>query len=354
MEIKLTRLSSNLAELEALRIKWIRLESNSESMTFFTSWTWVGTWLAMIQSNAWILDVELNHKTVALGIFVERQTGFFSMKKKQLWLNKTGVPDLDQIWIEYNDLLVHREYSDAVSRLVWDNLFSLKTPSFQEIHVDITKRSPPTDHYPKYKMRTEGFLKLLPEDSTAILANFNRNTRQQINRSKRLLELQGEVRLEASIDSASRLDMLAQISVKHKEQWRSSEWGSGFDNPNFCHFHEKLVENNNTVLLKLSVGENAIAFGYYFCFKDTVYFYLSAVERDEDNRVKVGMVFHVLAMEYFQKLGFKKYDFLGGDARYKGSLSDSRYPLYSWSVSRNNWLTKAENLIRNVKQYLGK
>ncbi len=354
MEIKLTRLSSNIEELEALRQKWINLELSSENVTFFTSWTWIGAWLSGLQSNAWVLDVELNNKTVALGFFVERLKGFFPFRQTQLWLNKTGVHEQDQMWIEYNELLIHRDCDQEITSEIWNELFKLETPRFSELHVDMSKTSPPSDFYSRNKSQTEGFIKLLQKNPTGIVADFSRNTRQQINRSKRLLGERGDLILTASKDSKTRLEILSQASIIHKEQWGDTQWGSGFENPIFCRFHEKLVEDDSTVLLKLSLGETAMAFGYYFCFKDTVYFYLSAIERDEDNRVKVGIVFHVLAMEYFQKLGFDKYDFLGGAARYKQSLSDYSYPLYSWCVSRVNWISKTENLARSVKQYLGK
>lgn len=354
MEIRLEPLSTHPESIHLLENRWKQLESASDTVTFFTSWFWIGCWLPNLKKETWLLEIEDKGKLVALGIFIERETGIWPFNKKQLWMNKTGEQKLDQMWVEYNDLIVHRDYTNHFSSDLWQTIFDLKSLNCQEVHVDITKHRLPHGFNGRHKMQTEGFLKHLDEGSQDILSTLSRNTRQQINRSRRLLEQRGELMLTASYDSQSRRDMLAQISVKHKEQWGNSEWGSGFDNPAFCDFHEKLIEQSQTVLLKLSVGETELAFGYYFYFRDSAYFYLSAIERDKDNKIKVGLVFHVMAMKYFQDLGFKKYDFLGGDARYKASLSDYSYPLYSWCLSRKNWITTVEAFARKMRRLIGK
>ena len=351
MDITLLPQNIDAYSLKKLGEKWTNLEAKSDNASFFISWFWIGTWLSSLNEKAWLLEVTSDSQIIALGIFIERKVGIWPFNKTQLWLNKTGQDKLDQIWIEYNDFVIHRDCNKDIKSLIWNKIFEFEKLNCQEIHVDISKHKLPKLFCGRNKMQTKGFLKLLSKDKQELLADLSKNTRHQINRSKRILEQQGNLSLIASSDYESRKQMLDQIGSKHKEQWGITKWGSGFDNPAFCHFHENLIQQDKTILLRLLLDNRVIAQGYYFYYHQTVYFYLSAIEQTTDNRIKHGLVFHTMAMDYFQKLGFEQYDFLGGDARYKASLSDYSYPLYSWCLARDNWLTKLESTVRKIRGY---
>jgi hypothetical protein len=72
----------------------------------------------------------------------------------------------------------------------------------------------------------------------------------------------------------------------------------------------------------LSLNEQKLAFIYLLKDNDCWYFYLSAIKSFEDNRIKVGLVAHLMIIEDAIKNSIKKYDFLAGEARYKRSLSN--------------------------------
>jgi CelD/BcsL family acetyltransferase involved in cellulose biosynthesis len=76
--------------------------------------------------------------------------------------------------------------------------------------------------------------------------------------------------------------------------------------------------------VRLSFGDEAIGFLYTLTSGGSVCFYQSGLKYHPDNRLKPGLVTHVLAAEYLLENGADEYDFLGGEpvpVRYKRSLS---------------------------------
>jgi CelD/BcsL family acetyltransferase involved in cellulose biosynthesis len=73
------------------------------------------------------------------------------------------------------------------------------------------------------------------------------------------------------------------------------------------------------------------------------------LEENVSNKLKPGLVAHFLAIEYYKKLGFEVYDFMGGDARYKASFSNKISGLIIAKFQRKTVLLGIENLLKMVK-----
>lgn len=356
MHLKLTLVErDNLTEIES---KWLSFEKVAIEHHFFLSWSWLQAWLQTSISTVYLVEVVHSDSPIAmafLGIqkFAYGRCGF---------LNKSGDMTEDQAWIEYNDFLFHSELSQSeqlgVRSDIAAQLLNSKPLNLQALELDMGVHNyQKSSHYYCYpKLQSTGFLKAIKAKTNCdlILQTCSKNTRRQVTKSLQLLDAEGLLSLvpQKSIDEKRKA--LREIAPRHKSQWQATAWGSGFDNPRFVAFHQHLVKSPQSQILTLSLNNKPLAYGYYFCFNKHVYFYLSAVEKHSDNRIKVGLVLHTLAMAYFATEGFHYYDFLAGDARYKRSLSDSQYSLYSHRIVKKNWRGYGEFLLRKVKQNITK
>ena len=261
------------------------------------------------------------------------------------------------MWIEYNDFLLNPDFAEESREAILEFLLKQNTLPWRELHIDMcfdysayqqsVQRIPALTI--REKLSTPGY----KNDLTAqvLLKGFSKNTQKQINRSIKLLEQQGDLQLQIAA-MEDKLLWLESIADLHKQQWRPTEWGSGFDNPVFTQFHQSLIKQQSTVLIKLNLNNKALAYGYYFCFNNQVLFYLSAMEKSDDNRIKVGLVLHYKAMQYFAEIGFQEYDFLAGEARYKSSLSDQQYNMTSFCIVKKGLRSSLENALRWLKNRL--
>jgi hypothetical protein len=189
MDISLTRLNLNTEELSELKSQWLDLEQNSNNCSFFVSWCWIGLWLETLSEEVWLLKAQTGNTIVALGLLVPESIGVGPFRKTRLHLNKTGEAALDQIWTEYNDVVFHHNVTDVEQHQIRQYLLEQNEIDVQEVHVDLCVVN---NNQPNAQIRSTvlGYLKHLVSDNapTDLLSDFSKNTRQQIKRSKKLLE----------------------------------------------------------------------------------------------------------------------------------------------------------------------
>mgnify|MGYP000226269683 CR=1 FL=1 len=87
-------------------------------------------------------------------------------------------------------------------------------------------------------------------------------------------------------------------------------------------------------------------------YRGTVYFYLSGLCSEENPKLKPGLSGHSLCIQEYVDKGFKYYDFMGGDDRYKASLGKKQGELYQISLQQDRLKFKIENVLRKIKQSL--
>ncbi|TYK65755.1 GNAT family N-acetyltransferase [Colwellia echini] len=364
MHIKITIERFNPADKNHLANKWQCLELVANSNVFL-SWAWIGNWLDVVTDKLFVIEAIKDDKVVGLGFFVETTRKVFGcFPIKQWWLHRTGIQQQDQMWIEYNDFLldescaepVREKMINAISNfdaLVKEVIIGLSTSnnigyfaqSFEKLNFLATS-----------VVKTCGYFTSL---SSAKYEYFNqtlsKNTRNQITRSKKLLQSQGELSFEVISDPKKVIALYPKIASIHIDRWQATNEGSGFSNPIFEHFHKSLAINNSdkhnkmVQIAVLSLNGDELGYLINFVYNNKVYFYLSALQESQDNKIKIGMTLHNEVIQYYAEQGLKSYDFLGGEARYKQSLSNNKYQLEMICFYRNTFLLKLECLLKHFK-----
>ena len=351
-----------LSEKNTIAQKWQDLEQRA-NCSVFLSWLWIGNWLDLNASAIFIIESYQEDKIVGLGFFTENTRnalGFYPVK--QWWLHRTGNPKQDQIWIEYNDFLLDSQCESAVRQEMIDALTHYKdSAAIQEFVIGLSStRTLNTFHQMFNLSRTLIASRGYSVDLETIKHSYaqdilSKNTRSQLRRSHKLLNSQGTLSFRVVTNKQQVLSLLPKIADAHIERWQASVEGSGFTNSVFTTFHQGLINNDESNVVQvavLSLEDNDIGYLMNFVYEQHVYFYLSAITKTFDSKIKIGMTLHSEAIQYYLAQGLKIYDFLGGEARYKASLSNHGYDLNMVCFYKNHPVLRMEDLLRKAKALL--
>ena len=343
-------------DLATLQADWQRLEKIANG-SVFTSWYWISTWLKNIDYKAKLLTVTFNQEVVGLALVVERSENKYGNPIKQLWLNRTGDQVKDQIWNEYNDVLCAKGTEHAI-RAAIINFFEQQTIA-EELIIgasdETIQQTPISSNVLVHtSWATVSYSKALkPEynELNQFLSELSVNSRQQIKRSIKLYGGLNSIHITPAQTADEAISLLTEAGELHKQRWKQRQ--SGFENPHFVSFHHQLIrdhfDNGCIDVLKIKNDQRVIAYLYNFKFKGNVYFYLSGIEYCDNNKLKPGLVAHSLAISYYANLGFKKYDFMGGEGRYKNSLSDEQSRMIISNFRRRNLPFMLSSILRKAK-----
>ena len=359
-DILVQRQTLNLSQIAQI---WQDLEQVNTS--FFLSWTWIGTWLMTLSQPIHVFVFYRQgdlHQPIGICIGGELTQSGFGVGYTQLYLNQSGHQHLDQAWIEYNDILASEQDLQSCRKAWIAYCFAHDNIDCIIINTSCVTAKDWSEHelFKIDQETVQGFAKhLTPDfaDLPTLLSSFSKNRRAQIKRAIRYIESQYGNIIMTKHTGAAALKHIQPLAELHKSRWGDSEYGSGFDNPKFVEFHEQLLllehPDQDIHLLQFTAGTTNLGYLYNFTSNAKVYFYLSGVNYvSADNKCKVGLVMHTLAMQYYAELGYQVYDFLGGASAYKTSLSDHQYHFYSTHLSRNSMsyhikrsLHKMQNLL---------
>jgi hypothetical protein len=352
-------------QVQQLAHKWVALQGESNSLAF-VSWFWIKQWLAqknLTANNCLCVEVTLGQNTVGLALFgIKTKRVFWGLSFNQYFLHKSGNIKEDQTWIEHNTFLVHKNYEQPLVDEICQEIAKIE-------HIDDIKIGLSSPHFidtlnfAGFKLRTElsspGYLVNLAGYKTLddYLASLSKNTRSHIKRSIKLLNEQSPLQLVLAKNADERDKVLQNIADLHRIKWRSTIYGSGFDNPCFYQFHQALIQDEHSAqncrLYTLYQDDVALGHVYLLTQGDTWTFYLSALNFNADNRIKVGLVIHSLIIEQAIKQGITVYDFLAGEAQYKNSLSNAQpYEQHIYCFYRNKPLLLFREQLRKWKRII--
>jgi hypothetical protein len=281
-----------------------------------------------------VIEATQGETCVGLGLFISRRRKILPfITLKQIWLHRFGSDKWDQVWIEHNDFLLSSQNEQDVRAHMLTYLLQ-QQHLWQELYVGLSN-STVIDKFNE-KLTSKRLMLSSPDFEVNLagkanineyLAELSKNTRSQIQRSKKLLMLQGEVSLTLAVTVEEKKHYLADIAALHIEKWHASEFGSGFTNPIFNQFHHRLIlednDSNMSHLFCLRLDGQPLAYLYIIKDRNSWYFYLSAIKNSDDNRIKIGLLAHVFVIEQAIKKQITKYSFLAGEARYKRSLCNT-------------------------------
>ncbi len=203
-----------LPDLPSLESIWRSLAARAEH-SVFQSWPWVRCWLDTPGVAPALLIARDGDAVVGLGLIQESIQNRRLMRIPTLYLQETGDPGIDSLFIEYNDFLTDRACSDAVVAACLDFLVTLPC-GWRELRL-----SGVSDTFNAYteqaaancqirRARTSYFVDLdaLRAQGQPYLDALSRNTRQHHNRSRRHIEKSGPLQLQRARSIAEALSYL--------------------------------------------------------------------------------------------------------------------------------------------------
>lgn len=162
--------------------------------------------------------------------------------------------------------------------------------------------------------------------------------RRRVRTSVRAMAARGPLELDWAETAEDAGAILEELVVLHQDAWQAAGRPGIFASPSFAGFHRELapalVARDRATLVRVRCGDETIAALYGFRDGDRLRAYQSGLRRFEDNRLRPGIVGHVLAMEEARLRGFAVYDHLAGDARYKQELSTATTETRSYALRR--------------------
>lgn len=347
------------ANLEELEKEWVALEQSAEN-SIFTSWIWISNWLKQINYNARLLRISFEGNTYGLSCVGEFTAYKNGIAVKQLWLNRTGESKLDQIWNEYNDILCTKGYEYSLRAAVLQ-YFDSQLVDFDELvigvsNLNITETPRPLKMLHHLSWKTTSYLREITSEFSNLsqfLKCLSRNTRNQINRSIKLYGGIENLTFERAENVEDALQFFAMAGDFHKVRWKGQ--GSGFKNQHFVEFHHQFIRNSFDSgvidIVKISAGNQVLSYLYNFVYKKRVYFYLSGIDYQKDNRLKPGLLSHALAISHYADRKCEVYDFMGGEGRYKRSLSNQSGQMVVSNFRRRTLPFLMSQELRKVKAF---
>ena len=260
--------------------RWRDLESRAES-SFFTSWHWMGPWLATLRQKPMLFSWRTGGRDLALALVSLRRIRRRLLPVPTLFLNQTGDPAEDKAYIEYNTLLaeagreseafvafhkVLTSAGDADSGMShWHRLRLAGLPGADVARVQalnwriVEKTESLVPYVDLAKVREhEGRYRDL----------LSRNTRQSIARSERLYKDAGPLELAAAGNAEQALSWLDHHARLQIARLQAKGRTSSFETPLFRTFVAALLRANiptgTAEMLRLSAGA---PIGYLINFK---------------------------------------------------------------------------------------
>ena len=355
LKVTLTPITSK--SLNTIEEYWLTLEKIANN-SIFTHWYFIQSWIRFINYQGKLLKITFKDDIVGLAILSDTLISKNGLRINQLWLNRTGDEKLDQIWNEYNDILCVKDLEYSIRAAVI-NYFNNELTDFDELIIGVSdvniKETPRPDNIMQYTsweaISYQTTLKSNYKDWLFFLKTLSANSRAQIKKSARLFGGKEKITLTSAKSVDEALTFLTATGELHKARWVNKN--SGFENNKFVEFHQQFIKQNfhlNLIdILKIESRNETICYLYNFLYKNTVYFYLSGIRYSTDNRLKPGLLAHSLAISHYAKLGYETYDFMGGEGRYKKSLSDKTGILIVSNFRRKTLPFIASRAIRKIK-----
>jgi CelD/BcsL family acetyltransferase involved in cellulose biosynthesis len=330
-------------DFAALAPVWLDLERRAAG-SFFQSWAWTGCLAEERFPEAWLLSARRDGKVVALALFNRGPRARLAIDRPIL-LGESGVANIDAIFIEHNGLLLDSAEGDDLSRRCWAALDETFGRAKWRISgaPQATQETLPDNRAVKVVARRQAPYLELPASASdrQLLDLLSANTRQQLRRSLRAWEEIGPLQLDVAATHEEADIFLDRLADLHQLYWTGRGKPGAFADPFFGRFHHALLrracDEQSVDLIRVSAGDRTVGYLYNFVHRDWVAAYQSGFDFGPDaDRLRPGMICHLLAIEHYRRAGVRRYDFLGGDARYKRSFANAEIALLWLEIRRKS------------------
>ena len=348
--------------MEDVARQWRQFDRAGTS-SFFTSWSWIGTWLELLPPSVTphLLRVERDGHGCGAAVAVRRNVRRLGIARtRYLHLNETGDPQFDCLTIEHNGFAgLAPDDPGAWQALVdWFGSGAAEADELSisgvthNINTMCRGRSllPSDREIPAYRVD----LAALRATGGTVGAILSANSRQQLNRSMRVLAESGPVSLVAAETVDEALAFFEALKRLHIRSWTRRGQHHGFVYPFVGQFHRRLIAHGiprkEVELLRLTAGTRELGYLYNFSRNGIIYAYQSGFD-DEDRRLRPGYVAHALAIERFAASGAVSYDFMAGANRLKQSFATEHYAMRWYRLQKPLLRFRAEKLARAAKRH---
>lgn len=346
-----------------LAARWRELQGRSD-IAFFLTWGWIGTWLRESGARPWLLEARQGDRLVALALLQPRPW-------RTVLLHQAGDAARDSIVIEHNDILLDRVDPDGVRQQCLDFLVGAEARAilpWEELLAAGVSATGPVRHAAAsagltVADRALGLSRVIDLEAVRrtgrpFLDGLSANTRQQVRRAMRLYGERGTLALHRAATVEEALAFFDAMKELHQRYWTGRGKPGSFAQPFFERFHRALIAacfaDGGVELACITAGEEPIGFLYNLVHDGWVCAYQSGFLYEADPRLKPGLVSHVLCVERHLAQGARRYDMLGGDSRYKGSLAGPGPAIATLALQRPVLRLRLANAARRLKATLGR
>lgn len=338
----LTRSESSLSGA-AVPDWWSELYADADAASVFLSPAWMQTWLEVYGGGfkgSW-LRWQSEDRTVGGCLLLKHQAWRRCWPLLTVSINTAEDTGARSPCAEFNGVLHLGGYEQPIAR---DLASALRATGWTRLQLPAYEDSPLTHtllaDLPLSGLQCEQapspYVDFAALGAQEYEATLSAKTRSQIRRCRRIYtETHGPVLVEPAAGSEEAIAFLDRLAVLHNATWRSRGISGAFSSEAFLHFHRKLIRRlwpaRGADVLRIRAGDKVIGYLYSLLLRGKVYCYQSGLSQEHDNNLKPGMLSHACAIEHYRERGYREYDFLAGDMRYKRSLAKSQRTLL-WST----------------------
>lgn len=311
--------------------------------SIFLSTAWLQCWLEVYGDDFEGSWVRWENDGVVVGgcLLVARSISRSYVRFRTVYLNATGEARERTPFAEFNavlhltglDAAIAADLACLLAESPWDRLLICghEDPG---ILASLIPRLPAA--LVESERKPAAFVNLAAVAAASFEASLSSNTRGQVRRSQRLYEQRaGPIRIERASTYEQALQYFHELTQLSNARWRSKSVTGSFSSPAVLDFHRRLLARlwplGGIDLLRVRAGDEALGYLYNFTDRGKVYFFQSGFAYAADAKLKPGLLTHFLAIDHYAGRGFREYDFLAGDARYKRSLAKQHRDLF-WTV----------------------
>ncbi|WP_320672284.1 GNAT family N-acetyltransferase [Patulibacter defluvii] len=336
---------ARFAEAEPL---WRALEAELPLVPVARGWAWASAWVAaygdLLPTSVAVVSGP-DGSVWGIALLPRGRRRFGPVTIRSLWIGTANLPVGSEVCAEFTGPLARpgreREVVAAIVAAArrwrgWDELRA------EGLAAEDAERLRATWPAGRVRVREEpspfcDLGALAPEEDVAAALGSG-SARRRARTSLRAMAQRGVVESEWATDPARAAELLEELITLHQARWTADGEPGVFAAPRFAAFHRelapRLVAEGRATLFRATVDGRTIGCLYHFLDGERVLFYQSGLAGFDDNRLRPGIVTHLLSMEAARERGLRLYDFLAGDQRYKRDLSSDAATISGLTLRR--------------------
>lgn len=351
---------SDLADAERLRPAWESLQQRSSRNEITQSPDWILTW--------WRTFGQLQGRQLRLGLFQSDGCliGLAPLLRRRHWyggalpfrrleLLASGEPDEHGIFSNHLAVLAERGCEKEVAFRFVSALLDGAFGSWDEVVLPMMSGDTPMPDLLVDAFRSAGiavekketalapYTELLADWET-YLKGLSKHKRKTVQRSLKAVEAwsEGTLQLQRATTKEELEEGKAILVRLHHGRWAGDGQAGVFRSPLFLQFHDtlmhRLLERDELELLWLTVRGEPIAAVYGMVRDGKLSIYQTGRRLDVPEQLRPGFTLMALAIRRAIEAGYREFDLLAEDMRYKRQLAPMARPLVRVRAVRRCWV----------------